>query len=131
MLNTREQDWHRNQRVSPLRAVMSVTPDTPHHGHGGGVSSSWCCFVTGQLAVEAAGRHVPTVCAAVVDGQRYSRTTTRPGQAAFGLWVGSVASRTTAVPRTVPVLAVQIPQSSLYSRFCTGPFQSTPKTKSV
>jgi hypothetical protein len=81
MPNTREQDGQRNQRVSPLvsgpSAVISTTPDTWHHGHGGGFSSS--SGVKFSLVTTLARRNVSAIFAAVVDKRWVAGLTDNPG----------------------------------------------------
>ena len=63
----------------PAESVVSLTPDTWHHGHGGGFSvSSVSCCVTMSLVTERARRNVPAVVAAVVDERRLSGLTHNP-----------------------------------------------------
>lgn len=62
-----------NHRVSllPSEPVISLTPDTLHHGHGGGVSVlSVSCCVKFSLVTPSARRNVSAIFAPVVNERR-------------------------------------------------------------
>ena len=63
----------------PSEPVISLTPDTWHHGHGGGFSvSSGLLCVTMSFITTLARRHVSAIVAPVVNDRRRAGLTYNP-----------------------------------------------------